>query len=1056
MILRLLFARVLPLATTLVLAGPLGALHAQGAATTAATTAAPVRRAAAQGSAPAKVVAGPVASTVNASAFSQLRWRMVGPARGGRVTTVTGVDQEPQTFYFGSTGGGVWKTTDAGANWSNISDGQITVGSMGDMDVANSDPNIIYVGTGSDGYRSNVSIGKGVWKSTDAGKTWKHVGLKDVGNIGGVRVHPSNPNIAFVAAIGDPFRPTNARGIYRTTDGGATWSRTLYVSDSTGAVDVEFHPGDPNTLYAAMWRAERKPWTIISGAMEGGIYKSTDGGSTWSKLGNGLPNGLVGKANIAVSRANPSRVYVLIEAKPGMGLYRSEDAGASFTMVSNNPQLSTRSFYYTTIAADPSNADVVYAGAEGYFKSVDGGRSWRAFPTPHGDNHDIWINASNSDIMIQANDGGVNVSLNGGRTWSTQYNQPTAEIYQVYVDNQFPYRIYGAQQDNSTLILPSLPVGAGGFDDPIQGWRSGPGCETGPIMPHPTNPDTVYGSCKGQYSRMSLKTGQEKHYWVGAQSLYGNATKDMVYRFQRVSPMEVSPHDPSVLYYGSQVVHRTRDEGVTWETISPDLSWNPEDKRTVYSGGPITVDNTGEEFFSTLYAIRESPLERGVIWVGANDGPFHITRDNGKTWQKITPPGLEMGGRVQNIEPSPHRRGTAYYSVLRYLLGDHKPYIYKTDDYGKTWTLLTDGRNGIPADEPTRVVREDPSREGLLFAGTEFGIYISFNGGKQWQSFQKNLPNTPITDMKVHQKDIVVSTQGRSFWIMHNITPLHEISDAIANADVMLFTPREAYRNRYRAGFGGLESAREAGADPEYPAAGATIDYYFGTMPSGEVTLEVLDAKGTVVRRFSSLAAGEQRVEPSEPSMRGPMWERIGTPRLPVAAGHNRFTWDLSLAGPSDPNPARSGRNGPVVVPGTYSVRLTAGSMKLSKPLIIKPDPRMVQDGVTIAVMQELLTHNLAVRDLVSDMNQLSADVETAYRTATGEKKTALGEIRAVIQSEAWRYGRPGLAAHVQYLYGAMMRADQKVGNDARQRLVQLRKEFDEVKTKYVRVTTTM
>ncbi len=999
-------------------------------------------------------VARSVATTARESAFNQLRWRMVGPARGGRVTTVTGVDQEPHTFYFGSTGGGVWKTTDAGANWSNISDGQITVGSMGDMDVANSDPNIIYVGTGSDGYRSNVSIGKGVWKSADAGKTWKHVGLKEVGNIGGVRVHPSNPDVAFVAAIGDPFRPTNARGIYRTTDGGATWARTLYVSDSTGAVDVEFHPGDPNTLYAAMWRAERKPWTIISGAMEGGIYKSTDGGATWTKLGNGLPNGLVGKANIAVSRANPSRVYVLIEAKPGMGLYRSDDAGASFTMVSNNPQLSTRSFYYTTITADPTNADVVYAGAEGYFKSTDGGRSWQTMRTPHGDNHDLWINPTNGQIMIQANDGGVNVSLNGGRTWSTQYNQPTAEIYQVYVDNQFPYRIYGAQQDNSTLILPSLPVGAGGFDDPIQGWRSGPGCETGPIMPHPTNPDTVYGSCKGQYSRMSLKTGQEKHYWVGAQSLYGNATKDMLYRFQRVSPMEVSPHDPSVLYYGSQVVHRTRDEGVTWEAISPDLTWNPEDKRANYSGGPITVDNTGEEFFSTLYAIRESPLERGVIWVGANDGPFHITRDNGKTWQKITPPGLEMGGRVQNIEPSPHRKGSAYYTVLRYLLGDHRPYIYKTDDYGKSWTLLTDGRNGIPADEPTRVVREDPSREGLLYAGTEFGMYVSFNGGRQWQSFQRNLPNTPITDLKVHQKDIVISTQGRSFWIMHNITPLHEVADAMA--DVVLYTPREAYRNRYRAGFGGLESARDADSDPEYPPAGATIDYYFATAPRGEVTLEVRDAKGVVVRRFSSLAAGEQRVEPSEPSMRGPMWERIGTPRLPAAAGHNRFIWDMTLAGPSDPNPVRSGRNGPAVLPGSYTLRLTAGATTLEKPLVIKPDPRMVQDGVTLAVMQEQLAHNLAVRDLVSEMNALSADVETAYRAATGEKKAALGAVREIIQSEAWRYGRPGLAAHVQYLYGAMMRADQKVGNDAKQRLVQLRKEFEDVKARFARANTTM
>lgn len=991
-------------------------------------------------------------TAVPTSTFGQLRWRMVGPARGGRVTTVTGVNQEPHTFYFGSTGGGIWKTTDAGANWSNVSDGQITVGSMGDMDVSDSDPNIIYAGTGSDGYRSNVSIGKGVWKSTDAGTTWSHIGLATVGNIGGVRVHPSNPDIAYVAAIGNPFAPSNARGLYRTRDGGRTWERTLYVSDSTGAVDVELHPTNPSIVYAAMWRAERKPWTIISGAREGGIYRSTDGGSTWTKLTAGLPNELIGKANIAVSAAAPDRVYVLMEAKPGSGLYRSEDAGGSFRLVSNNPQLSTRPFYYTTLDADPTNADVIYAGAEGYFKSTDGGENWSRFGTPHGDNHGIWVHPSNGNIMIQANDGGVNVSINGGRTWSTQYNQPTAEIYQVYVDNQFPYRIYGAQQDNSTLILPSLPVASGGLDDPVQGWTTGPGCETGPIMPHPTNSDTVYGSCKGQYSRMSMRTGQEKHYWVGAQSLYGNSSNTLIYRFQRVSPMEVSPHDAGVIYYGSQHVHRTRDEGVTWETISPDLTWNPADRRDVLSGTPITVDNTGEEYFSTLYAIRESPIEKGVIWVGANDGPFHISRDDGRTWTSITPPGLELGGRVQNIEPSPHRRGSAYYAVHRYLLGDFKPYIYRTDDYGKTWTLLTTGRNGIPADEPTRVVREDPDREGLLYAGTEFGMYVSFDNGGNWQSLQLNLPNTPVTDLKVHRKDVVISTQGRAFWILHNVTPLHEVSAALANADAHLFKPDVAYRMRYRAGFGGLESARESSIDPEYPQAGAVIDYYFKSAPQGEVTLEILNARNEVVRRFSSAAAGERRVEPSEPSMRGPMWERIGTPRLPARDGHNRFTWDLTLAGAYDPaSAARSGRNGPTVVPGEYRVRLTSGSWSATQPLSVNPDPRMVADGVTIPVMQELLDHNLAVRELVTEMNTFAGELEESYRNATGPAKERLEVVRDKVRGQPWRYGIPGLSAHISYLYGAMMRADQKVGNDARQRLVQLRGELAALKAEYQR-----
>jgi photosystem II stability/assembly factor-like uncharacterized protein len=1011
----------------------------------------------AQRSGRAATATAPTPSAIPASAYAQLRWRMVGPARGGRVTTVTGVDQDPFTFYMGSTGGGVWKTTDAGATWSNVTDGQIPVGSMGDVDVANSDPNVLYAGTGSDDIRSNVSIGKGVWKSTDAGRTWRHVGLADVGSIGALEIHPTNPDIAFVAAIGDPFRPTNARGLYRTRDGGASWQRVLFVSDSTGAVDVEFHPTDPNIVYAAMWRGERKPWTIISGAREGGIYKSTDGGTTWTQLGGGLPTGLIGKSNIAVSRAMPNRVYVLLEAKPGMGLYRSDDAGATFALVSDNPQLTTRPFYYTTLNTDPTNGDVVYAGAEGYFKSVDGGRTWRTFSTPHGDNHDLWVHPSNGQVMIQANDGGANVSLNGGRTWSTQYNQPTAEIYQVYVDNQFPYRLYGAQQDNSTLIVPSLPVESGGLDDPVQGWRTGPGCETGPIMPHPVNPDTVYGSCKGQFSRMSLRTGQEKQYWVGAQSLYGNANQDLIYRFQRVSPMEVSPHDPRVIYYGSQYVHRTRDEGVTWEVMSPDLTWNPADKRAIYSGGPITVDNTGEEFFSTLYAIRESPLERGVIWTGANDGPFAITRDDGRTWKTITPTGLPLGGRVQNIEPSPHRKGSAFYTVLRYQLGDYAPYVFRTDDYGATWTRLTDGRNGIPADEPVRVVREDPEREGLLYAGTEFGAYVSFDGGASWRSLQLNLPRTPITDLKVHRGDVVISTQGRAFWILHDITPIREAAavGAIATtAPARLYTPRTAVRHRYRAGFGGLESARTSDADPQYPAAGAVIDYWFAAAPSGEVTLEVLDGSGAVLRRFSSLGAGEQRTTPAEPSMRGPQWERIGTPRLPAVAGHNRFTWDLTLAGPWDPNPARSGRNGPLVVPGAYQVRLTAGGWSSTAPLTIAPDPRVVADGVTIPVMQELLAHNLATRDLVSEMNRLSQEVETIWRTAQGQQKALVGEVRDTIQSQPWRYGRPGLAAQIQYLYGAMMQADQAVGNDAKARLVQLRREFDAAQTKFRAATT--
>ena len=964
--------------------------------------------------------------------FGALEYRMVGPSRGGRVTAVTGVPSEPHTFYMGSTGGGVWKTTNAGITWQNVSDPYFTEASMGALDVAPSNHAIVWAGTGSDGIRSNVSTGRGVYRSLDAGKTWAHMGLRETGQIGGVRVHPDDPNTVFVAAVGNAFRPNPERGLFRTRDGGRTWEKVLFVSDSTGAVDVEFQPGNPQVVYASMWRAERKPWTVISGAREGGIYKSTDGGSTWRKLTRGLPSELFGKSNVAVSAANPNRVYALIEAKPGGGLYRSEDAGETWTQVSADPRLITRPFYYVNITADPNDADVVYVGTEGFYRSADGGKTWTTVPTPHADNHDLWIHPRDSRIMVQSNDGGANVTLDGARSWSSIYNQPTAEMYQVYVDDRFPYRLYGAQQDNTTLILPSLPLSRFSPDDPVQTWRVGPGCETGPIIPHPTNPDTVYGSCKGQFSRMSLRTGQEKQYWVGAQSLYGNPGKDLILRFQRVSPMEISPHDARVLYYGSQHVHRTTDEGVTWETISPDLTANDPRYQQRPSGEPITLDVTGEEFYSTLYAIEESPLEPGVIWTGANDGPIHVTRDGGRSWRNVTPRGLPTGGRVQTIEPSPHRRGSAYVAVLRYLLGDFQPYIYRTDDYGRTWTRLTDGRNGVPADHPTRVVREDPDREGLLYAGTEFGMFVSFDNGGSWRPFQRNLPHTPVTDLKVHRKDLVVATQGRSYWILDDLTPLHQLRDSVAAARAWLFQPREAVRFRYFGGFGGPESGAFRPDAPRYPGYGATIDYYLAEAPAGELRLDLLDARGTLVRSFSSDTAGAA----------GAM-ERAGTQRLEKTAGMHRFTWDMTLPGPWDPNPRRSGRGGPLVAPGTYTVRLTAGDWSASRPLVLRIDPRIEADGVTQAVLEEQLAHNLRVRDLISDVNRLVARVQAAKRTATGDALARLTALESRLVAEAVRYGRPGLQTHITYLYGLTTQADQRVGRDAVERYQVLRRDLD-------------
>ncbi|HSB09530.1 MAG TPA: hypothetical protein VLM38_08595 [Blastocatellia bacterium] len=966
--------------------------------------------------------------------FNGMRYRLVGPSRGGRVTTVTGVRSQPKTFYMGAASGGLFRTTDAGASWVPITDGKVPLGSTGCVAVADSDPNVIYLGTGSDGVRSNVSTGRGLYKSTDGGETWKFSGLYSAGQIGSVRIHPTDPNIVWVAAVGDAFKPNTERGVFKTTDGGSTWRRVLFVSDAVGAMDVELQPGNPSVVYAWMSRLERKPWTIISGSREGGFYKSTDGGEHFINITTGLPTELIGKANLAVTAANPNRIYALVEAKPGGGFYRSDDAGQTWALINSQGTLIQRPFYYTTIGADPTNAEVVYAGAESFFKSTDAGKTFTALRTPHGDNHDIWINPKDGKTMIQSNDGGANVSTDGGRTWSTQMNQPTAEIYGVWTDNQFPYKLYGAQQDNTTLIMSSQADPASRDD-----WRPGPGCETGPIMPNPRNPDIVYGSCKGQYGVMNLKTGQEKNYWIGGQSLYGNPASDLILRFQRVSPMATSPHDPDVLYYGSQYVHRTRDKGVTWEKISPDLTAKPDCCQGV-SGEPITRDVTGEEFYSTLYAIAESPLEKGVIWTGANDGPFHLTRDNGKTWSNITPKDLPPGGRVQYIEPSPHRKGSAYFSVYRWLLGDYQPYIYRTDDYGKTWTRLTDGRNGIPVDWPTRVVREDPDREGLLYAGTEFGMFISFDNGAHWQSFQLNLPNVPVTDIKIHRKDLVVSTQGRSFWILDNISSLHQLTPRMMTAEVHLFRPRDGYRTRVSAS-----------------VLGPNIEYYLPSAPAAPVIIEILDAKGNVINTYNSdtppsggrgrgSGGGEQQPEDPDAPTPGGRGRGAPPPRVTKAAGLNRFVWDV--------------RNhaGVTVPPGSYQARLKIDATTLTQTFNVLIDPRVAEDGVTVADLQEQFEHNMRMRELVNAANQLAARVREAQAKlrggaeTDGERANRVNAIADKLFTPATRYSKPGLQTHITYLAGMTANVDQKIGRDAIQRYEVLKRELESLRAELDRV----
>ena len=965
--------------------------------------------------------------------FSGLTYRMVGPSRGGRVTAVAGHRAQPSTFYMGTVGGGVWKTADYGQSWYPITDKYFATGSVGAIRVAESDPNIIYVATGSDGLRSNVIIGKGVYKSTDAGKTWQHMGLEKTGNSGAVLIHPDNPDLVYVAAIGNPFARNPERGVYRSKDGGETWEQVLFVSERTGAVDLEFAPDNPREIYATLWLAERKPWTIISGGEEGGVYKSTDGGDSWNHLTNGLPNGVRGKADLAVSAADPDRVYVLIEAPPKEGgVYRSDDRGASWTQVTDFQPIINRPFYYCNLEAHPKDPDILWGMAEGQWKSVDGGKTWNRRQVPHGDNHDMWINPDYPNIFIQSNDGGANVTLDSGETWSTQHNQPTAELYQVDVSDDFPYRLYAGQQDNTTISVPSFPplMLPGGH---TAYWEAHGGCETGPAVPKPGDPDIVYADCKGRFGVFNRRTGQEQHYYVGFWNLYGHNPKDLAYRFQRVSPIHVSPHNPNRVYHTSQYVHVTEDGGKAWQTISPDLTaFDPETQ--VFSGTPITIDITGEEHFSVIYEIQESPHERGVIWVGANDGPIHVTRDNGKTWKDVTPPGLGPHGRVQNIEVSPHKPSKAYAAILRYQLGDFTPHAYKTEDYGETWTRITTGDNGIPNDHPVRVVREDPDREGLLYAGTEFGMFISFDDGAHWQSFLLNLPATPVTDIKVVDKDLVLSTMGRSFWILYDLTPLHEISGEVASASAHLYQVKDPHRLYVSRRFG-----ETPGPDaPQYPQVGANIDYYLAAEASGEIKLEILDAQGKVIREFSSEASGEKAVVPEQAGMREWRLERVGTPKLDKAAGMHRFVWDLHYPGPWDSDEERSGRRGPMAAPGTHQARMTVGEWSSRVSFEAKMDPRVVKEGITESDVTAQLELALKARDGLSNARLAAARLEKALEGKSGAEAEALTEIQKLLVTAPRRYSQPMLIDMFSYLYQNLIRADQRPGKDAYDRYEEL------------------
>jgi len=994
------------------------------------------------------------ASTANA-VFGGMEYRYVGPSRAGRVTAVEGHRDHPHTFYQGATGGGVWKTTNYGMAWENISDGYFATPSIGHIEVADSDPDIVYVGTGSDGLRSNVIIGKGIYRSDDAGETWRHIGLENTGQIGSVKAHPHNPELVYVAAIGNPFRKNDERGVYRSADGGANWERVLFTSDSVGAVDLEFHPTNPDVIYAGMWRAERKPWTIISGdAEENGIWKTEDGGDTWRRITAGLPGGLTGKTDFAVSPADPDRVYALLEApEPLEGLYRSDDVGESWTLVNNDPRrrLMHRPFYFTNITASPHNADVVYVNNLALLKSEDGGMTFPRFlPTPHGDNHDLWINPDNPMVMVQGNDGGASVSLDGGQTWSPVNNQGTAELYQVDVDTNDPYWLYAGQQDDGyTVAVPSDQPTVSAPGGPDAYWRSPGGCETGPAVPKPGDPDIVYANCKGRFTVYNQRTGQEQHYYVGGVNLYGTNPANLPYRFQRVVPIEVSPHNPDVVYHGSQYVHRTTDGGRTWERISGDLTAFPPERQMV-SGGPITRDATGEEHYSTLYVIEVSPHSPDVIWTGANDGPVHVSVDGGATWRDVTPP-MPPEGRMNSIDISRHDPDKVYVAGYRYLLGDFAPYVYRTSDGGQTWTLLTDGSNGVPDDYPVRVVREDPGRSGLLYAGTDFGMFISFNDGADWEPFQLNLPVTPITDIEVYRGDIALSTMGRGFWVMDDVFRFHEVdSDGMPVADVHVFDPGEQRRTRtFRNG--GFDWRGSSGV--VYEGGGVLIDYWLSpSLPAGEATLQVLDQSGTMLREFTA----RDQTPSDEGGQAGAMWrfQRVGGGRgFSAAPGAHRMRWDMRADGGALGQMAARA----LLPPATYTLRLTAAGMTSEAEVDLVIDPRVAAEGITEADLQEQYEFNLVVaatRTLAAEtaagVAALLDEVEAATNGTSGGSGTDLLEslraLDASLNDAGGSYPQPMLLSQLSYLAGMTSRADQAPGGEAYARHEDLRRETEEAR----------
>ncbi|WPZ12040.1 VPS10 domain-containing protein [Roseivirga spongicola] len=884
------------------------------------------------------------------SLFNAMEFRLVGPFRGGRATAVAGVVQDPMTYYMGATGG-VWKTDNAGESWYNVSDGFMKTASVGAIAVSESDPNVVYVGMGEAPVRGVMtSHGDGVYKSTDAGKTWKHMGLEKTRQISKIVVDPRNPEVLIVGAQGSPYAATEDRGIYRSEDGGESWTKVHYIDENSGVSDLSMDMTNPRIVYAAYWDHRRFPWKVQSGGPGSGIWKSMDGGVSWNKLTEGLPKGVMGKIGVSVSRANPNKVWAIIEADNG-GLYRSDNGGKNWRLINPDRLLRARSWYYMHIQAHPTDDESVFVMNAPLVQSTDNGKTFVNLNTPHGDNHQIWVNPLHPEYMINANDGGANVSIDGGRNWSTQSNQPTAQFYRVNVDNQFPYRIYGGQQDNSSVSIASR-VDGGGISN--EDFFPVGGCESAYSAFDPDDPKYVYSGCyQGIIDEWNAKTKQTKDVMAYPFQGLGTNPADVKYRFNWNAPIVASKHDPSVIYHAGNKLLKTSNRGITWEEISPDLTKN-DSTHISWGGGPITNEGAGGEIYHAIYYVAESPHTPDVIYTGADDGLLHITKDGGASWSNISMPNVEEG-MVNQIEVSPHTPGTVYVAYNRYKYNDFTPHIFKSTDYGQTWNRLV---SGIDADAHVRVVREDPNQKDLLYAGTETGLYVSFDGGLMWNKFQQNLPIVPITDLMIKDNDMIVATQGRAFWVMDDLNPLYELAKA-KDSDFYVFEPENAIRdNAFRTG------STSMGQNP-YP--GFSIMYYLKeNVDSVDLTIDFKDAKGNVVRHFSSSADKNQE-------------------KLRKKSGMNRLNWNLSMTNPEGVEGVFMGlgAGGHRVAPGQYTVEATYGSQTITKQVEVLPDPRWEATQAQYAEQQRLLS---SLRAQIDELQEMASDIRSVRSQVTDLK----------------------------------------------------------------------